>query len=90
MLRYGDGWMPLGFRGAEGLAEEVASLRSQGEEAGRGHIPVVQFGCMEGDDAVEAAVEAGVDSLIFIVPSEPESVVVPLLDAYAEQAAKFG
>ena len=89
VLRYGDGWMPLGFRGAEGLADEIRTLRAQAREAGRGHIPVVQFGCEEGDAAVAAAVDAGVDSLILIVPSLPRDELLPVLDANAELAARF-
>ena len=48
VLRYGDGWLPFGFRGAEALPDQIAELRARGEEAGRDHIPVVQFGCEEG------------------------------------------
>ena len=89
VLRYGDGWMPLGFRGADGLAEQIRELRSRGADAGRRRIPVVQFGCEDGDGPVEAAIEAEVDSLILVVPSLPEGEMLPLLDAKAELAARF-
>lgn len=89
VLRYGDGWLPLGFRGAEGLADQISSLRSRAAEAGRDHVPVVQFGCEEGDQPVADAIEAGVDSLILMIPPVAEDEALRALDERVELAARF-
>ena len=88
-VRYGDAWMPLGMRGAPKLEAEIASLREQAAAAGRGHIPVVLFGIQEGDEPIEQAIEAGVDSILLILPSAPREELLPLLDAHVELAGRF-
>ncbi len=89
VLRYGDGWLPLGLRGREGLVDEIRDLRSRGADAGRGHLPVILFGCEETEAAISEMIEAGVDSLLFVLPSVPADEMLPLLDARAELAATF-
>jgi alkanesulfonate monooxygenase SsuD/methylene tetrahydromethanopterin reductase-like flavin-dependent oxidoreductase (luciferase family) len=66
VLRYGDGWFP---NTRERLAERIAELRRRGEEAGRGRIPVTHFGTPI-DAAVVAELDAaGVDRVLFMLPS---------------------
>jgi probable F420-dependent oxidoreductase len=70
VLRYGDGWFPnsrdpVGDR----LAERIAALRQRGEEAGRGRIPVTAFGVAIDAERVERFADAGVDRVLFMLPS---------------------
>ena len=88
VVEFCDGWMPIA-RGAgqEGvLVEKIALLRKQAEEAGRdpGSIPVSLCIFAPPDpDVVPRMAEAGVDRLIFFLPSEERDTVLPILDRYA-------
>ena len=66
VLRYGDGWFP---NTRERLGERIAELRRRGEEAGRGRIPVTHFGTPIDAAVVEELDAAGVDRLLFMLPS---------------------
>ena len=88
VVEFCDGWMPIsrGPGQESDLAEKVALLRRQAEEAGRGeHIPVSL--CLFGqprDGLVEQMTDAGVDRLIFFLPSGERDEVMPQLDRRAE------
>ena len=88
VVEFCDGWMPIA-RGAgqEGvLVEKIALLRKQAEEAGRdpSSIPVSLCVFAPPDpDIVPRMEEAGVDRLIFFLPSEERDTVLPILDRYA-------
>ncbi len=83
-----DGWMPIA-RGAgqEGvLAEKIALLRKQAEEAGRDPNSLPVSLCIFGppdEGLVSRMGEAGVDRLILGLPSDERDKVLPILDHYA-------
>jgi probable F420-dependent oxidoreductase len=87
VLDYGDGWMPNANRGR--VKEGMAELARRAEEAGRGPIPVTIFGARPEPQTVDDYVGMGVERCLFVVPPEPAGEVLPLLDQYAELAAKF-
>jgi probable F420-dependent oxidoreductase len=83
VLDYGDEWIPNRIEPAE-LKPRIAELR---ERAGR-HVPVSYFGGSADDAFVEAARDAGVDRVLFQLPSGPPDEVLPLVERYAELVAR--
>ena len=84
-----DGWMPIAGRpGQEGsLAEKIALLRRQAEEAGRdpASLPISLYWMgRPGEDTIERVEEAGVDRIIFGLPSAQRDEVMPRIDQCAE------
>jgi probable F420-dependent oxidoreductase len=66
VLRYGDGWFP---NSRDRLAGRIAELRRRGAEAGRDHVPVTYFGAPADPDVVRELDDAGVDRVLFMLPS---------------------
>src|SRR4051795_2711218 len=90
VLRYGDGWFPNSRDPAgDRLAERIAELRRRGEEAGRGRIPVTAFGVPIDAAMVEQFAEAGVDRVLFMLPSAERAEVERAADAAAALAARL-
>ncbi len=87
VLEYGDGWMPNAGRGR--VREGVAELARRAGEAGRDPIPVSIFGARPEPQTVDDYLAMGVERCLFVVPPKPAGEVLPLLDRYAELAAKF-
>jgi alkanesulfonate monooxygenase SsuD/methylene tetrahydromethanopterin reductase-like flavin-dependent oxidoreductase (luciferase family) len=87
VLRYGDGWFP---NTRERIAERIAELRRRGEEDGRGRIPVTHFGTPIDAGVVEELDAAGVDRVLFMLPSAPAGEMEQAADAAAEIAAAHG
>jgi probable F420-dependent oxidoreductase len=83
VLGYGDEWMPNRAEPEE-LAPRIAELR---ERAGR-HVPVSYYAAPPEDDFIERLAAAGVDRALLDVPSEGADTVLPLLERYAELAAR--
>jgi probable F420-dependent oxidoreductase len=83
VLDYGDEWMPNRAEPEE-LAPRIAELR---ERAGR-HVPVSYYAASPEDDFIERLAAAGVDRALLDVPSEGADTVLPLLERYAELAAR--
>jgi probable F420-dependent oxidoreductase len=80
VLRYGDGWIPNRISSVEWLKERIDELR---ERAGS-HVPVSFFGAKPEARALERLEWAGVDRIIFYVPSHASvGEVEQQLDAYA-------
>jgi probable F420-dependent oxidoreductase len=80
VLEYGDGWMPVVGRDRDGrLREAVAELR---ERASR-HVPVVAYAARAKPDAVEQLTLAGVDEILFLLPTEPRDPTLERLDRLA-------
>ena len=90
VLRYGDGWFP-NSRDPEGdrLGERVADLRRRGEEAGRGRIPVTAFGVAIDEAVVGQFDSAGVDRVLFMLPSAERAEVERAADEAAALAARL-
>ena len=89
VVEFCNGWMPIAGRpGQEGsLAEKIVLLRRQAEEAGRDpqDLPVsVYWMGRPRDDTVDRMTEAGVDRLIFGLPSAQRDEVMPRIDQCAE------
>ena len=88
VIEYCDGWMPISGRRSQGpsLAEKIAILRRQAEEAGRdpASISISTFGTRPDGDTVTRMEEAGVDRVVFGLPSANRDTVVPLIDEYTK------
>ncbi|MCH8800311.1 MAG: LLM class F420-dependent oxidoreductase [Chloroflexi bacterium] len=88
VVEYCDGWMPIGGRGSGGasLAEKIVLLKRQAEEAGRDpdSLNITSFGLRPDPDLIGRMREAGVDRVIFTLPSEERAAVTPLIDECAK------
>lgn len=93
VVEYCDGWMPISGRpqsGGPSLQEKIAMLRRQAEEAGRdpASINITTFrgpdGSQPGPDAIRRLEEAGVDRVIFGLPSAERDTVLPIIDQCAK------
>ena len=83
VLEYGDEWMPNRIQPAD-LGPRIAELR---ERAGR-HVPVTYYGAQGTDEFVEGLAEAGVDRALLQLPDAGADEVLPLVERYAELAAR--
>jgi probable F420-dependent oxidoreductase len=84
VLEYGDVWMPNRRAEPSELPPRVAELR---ERAGR-HVPVTYYGAEATDEFVEELAEAGVDRVLLQLPAAPADEVLPLVEQYAQLAAR--
>jgi probable F420-dependent oxidoreductase len=84
VVDYCDGWMPIGSA-SPGLPEKIRSLRLKAEEAGRDplSISISVFDAEPTRPAIERMRAAGVDRLIFLLPSAGKDNTLGLLDSYA-------
>jgi probable F420-dependent oxidoreductase len=90
VLRYGDGWFPNSRDPAgDHIAERIAELRRRGEEVGRGRIPVTAFGVPIVAERVEEFAEAGVDRVLFMLPSAERAEVERAADEAAGLAERM-
>jgi probable F420-dependent oxidoreductase len=80
VVEFGDEWMPIFGRGTDALAAQIAELR---ERAGR-RVPVTLFGVKPDPEAVAALADAGVDRVLFGLPTEPEAETLTRLDEIAK------
>ncbi len=85
VVEYGDGWMPI-MRPNVNPLERIPALRERLKQAGRDprSAPVSVFFVPPKKEAIDAMAAAGVERVIFGVPSEPRDAVLPRLDAYAK------
>ena len=84
VVEYYDGWMPIGSRESQGpsLPEKIAMLKRQAEEAGRdpASISISTFGTRPDSDLIQRLEAAGVDRVVFGLPSEERDTVLPIID----------
>ena len=87
VVEYCDGWMPIGGRASQGpsLPEKIALLKRQAEEAGRdpASISISTFGTRPNPDLIQRMEAAGVDRVVFGLPSEERDTVLPIIDECA-------
>ena len=88
VVEFCDGWMPISGRPTQGpsLQEKIVLLRRQAEEAGRdpASINITTFGARPAPDALARLEAAGVDRVIFGLPSAERDTVVPIIDECAK------
>jgi probable F420-dependent oxidoreductase len=87
-IRYGDGWIPLG--GRMDLISVVSEFRKMAKDAGRdpAELPISNFGLSADTDAnvIQKNKDAGVDRIVFSLPSEGSDSILPMLDKAAKLA----
>ena len=88
VVRYGDGWMPIGRRAD--FKARIDELNRLAAETGRADIPVTIFGAAPKPEVIDAYAEAGVERLLFHLPPAPRDEVLPLLEQRAELARQHG
>jgi probable F420-dependent oxidoreductase len=86
VLRYGDGWFP---NRTERLGGRIAELRRRAAEAGRDGVAVTYFGTPAEPAAVEELAAAGVDRVLFMLPTAPPGEVEAAADTAAAVAERF-
>lgn len=86
VLEYGDGWMPTYGAGVDEIARKIADLRRRASAAGRGPIPVTIYAVPGDRDVVARLADAGVDRVLFDLPTLPADETVRTLDEFAAVA----
>lgn len=83
-IAYGDGWIPLGGRGAD-ILEQLPRVRQMAAEAGRepDSLSVSVFGASMDADQLKQYRDAGVERVVFSLESEKADTVLPVLDRIA-------
>ena len=82
-IAYGDGWIPLG--GRMDLLAVVPEFRKMAKEAGRDpdKLPLSNFGATIDADTYKRNADAGIDRIVFSLPSEKADSILPMLDRIA-------
>ncbi len=90
-IAYGDGWIPLGGRGAD-ILEQLPRVRQMAAEAGRepGSLSVSVFGASMDADQLKQYRDAGVERVVFSLESEKADTVLPVLDRIATLIETMG
>jgi probable F420-dependent oxidoreductase len=85
VIEFCDGWIPIGLR-APNLTAKIADLRQRAEAAGRDpqSISISIFGAKPDRAAIDELANAGVERVIFGLPSAGADTVLPNLDEYAK------
>jgi probable F420-dependent oxidoreductase len=86
IAEYAQGWIPIG---GAGLTEAIPRLREAVERAGRdpAGLEVVPFGSVPDPGKLDHFERIGVTENIFMLPSAPADVVLPILDKQAALVA---
>ncbi|MBW2699010.1 MAG: LLM class flavin-dependent oxidoreductase, partial [Deltaproteobacteria bacterium] len=84
-LRYGDGWVPLMGSGEDDPIELMPDVRKALSEAGRDEdgFQVSIYMCPPLADTVSRCAHAGIDRVLFPLPSVPHDEALKVLDTYA-------
>jgi probable F420-dependent oxidoreductase len=85
VIRYGDGWIPLAGRGGGDMLDHVRELRRRASAADRDPNALEVTVCDAPQDhaTLERYMDAGVDRVLFRLPSEGRDATVSLLDGLA-------
>jgi probable F420-dependent oxidoreductase len=83
VLDFGDAWMP---NHADGVAERIEELRRKAGQAGR-DIPVIIMGPPPKPDVLERYAQAGVERVLFWLPSARRGRVEPALERIEDAMA---
>ena len=82
--------MPIGGRQwasnqGPSLAEKIALLKRQAEESGRNpdSISISTFGARPDPDLMARLEDAGVERVVFALPSADREAILPILDQFA-------
>jgi len=80
-----DGWFPRGRAGDDTILRGLADLRARAARAGRDMktLSVSVFGAKPDPAVLERYAAAGVDRVLYGLPSAGRDTVLPLLDQYA-------
>ena len=78
---YADGWLPIGGIGSGNLERLKAAVEARGRRVE--DIDLALFGAPPDAGQLVDRIEQGFDHLVFVVPSEHEDVVLPVLDQIA-------
>jgi probable F420-dependent oxidoreductase len=84
-VRYGDGWMPILGRGGD-PADAMVTLAEACEAAGRDRSEIevsIYYGPQDRDE-IDRLAAAGINRVLFALPSSPTDELLPVLDDMAE------
>lgn len=87
IAEYCDGWLPIAGMDEGHVPEIESALTNRGRSLS--DITLAMFGVPPDEDFIKDRMEKGFSHLVFGIPPEGEDVVLPLLDQYAEIAAKM-
>jgi probable F420-dependent oxidoreductase len=88
-LGYGDGWMPTYGLGLDEIHARIAELERRAAEAGRGRVPVSIYAVPAEPGVVSRLADAGVDRVLFDLPTLPAGETEERLDELAAVARSF-
>ncbi|MFT5175115.1 MAG: putative F420-dependent oxidoreductase [Gammaproteobacteria bacterium] len=86
-IRYGDGWIPRADRlDREGVGASIELFRTMATQAGRdlATLPITLFRVPDDLDRLRFLEEIGVDRIVFSLPAEGESALLPIIDRWSE------
>jgi probable F420-dependent oxidoreductase len=89
VLEYGDGWMPTYGLGVDVTARRITELERRAVEAGRARIPVSVYAVPAEHDVIAQLADAGVDRVLFDLPTLPPEETCRTLDGLATVAQSF-
>ena len=81
-LAWGDGWVPHAERPTYHLLDKLTEFRAMEAEAGRS-VPITVFGAGADPAGLDAWRKAGIERVVFNLPSAGADEVLPLLDLWA-------
>ncbi|MBI1818040.1 MAG: LLM class F420-dependent oxidoreductase [Deltaproteobacteria bacterium] len=85
VVKYCDGWMPIGLRAGD-MKKEIAALHALAKAAGRDpkSIAITLYGVPSDADVIRSYADMGIHRVSFALPPADRDTVLPLLDRYAE------
>lgn len=87
VIEFCDGWIPIARAGRlpPGVGEKVLELRRRAEAAGRdpASLSVTMYMCPASSEVVDDLESAGVDRVVFLLPSAEPATVLRVMDEHA-------